>query len=84
MEKFHRYESWLKANNHVSWTFYLSFMRQIEKELIIDIEKIKSHSVLKQLLIQLESKPSFKARGKSDQSNILSGFQKLYKIYRRN
>ncbi len=75
MEKYHRYESWLKANDHVSWKSYLSFVLQIEKELIMDIETIKSPSILKQLLKQLKSKASFNRRSKSDQDNILSGFR---------
>ena len=41
MEKYHGFENWFKANKYVSWKSYLSFMRQIEKDLgNIDLEKI--------------------------------------------
>ena len=76
MEKYHGFESWLKANNYVSWKSYLSFMRQIEHDLGgIDLEKINNSSYLKKLRMELQTKPAFMARGESDRSNILSGFK---------
>ena len=80
MEKYHGFENWLKANNYVSWKSYLSFMRQIEKILMCDLEKITSASILKKLMIDLENNRSFAARSSSDKSNILSGFR-TYVIY---
>ena len=76
MEKYHGFESWLKANEYVSWKTYLSFMKQIETTLIVkDFDKINSVSVLQQLFKQLETNRSFMARSKSDRDNILSGFR---------
>ena len=76
MEKYHGFESWLKANEYVSWKTYLSFMKQIETTLIVkDFDKINSVSVLHQLFKQLETNRSFMARSKSDRDNILSGFR---------
>ena len=76
MEKYHGFESYLKANNYVSWKTYLSFMRQIEKDLgNIGLEKITSSSYLKKLLLELENKSVFMSRSESDKSNILSGFR---------
>jgi len=73
MEKYHGFENWLKANKYVSWKSYLSFMRQIEKDLgNIDLEKIVSTSYLKKLLIELENKTAFISRSESDKSNICS------------
>ena len=55
MEKYHGFESWLKANKYVSWKSYLSFMKQIENTLIVkDFDKISSVSVLQQLFSQLK------------------------------
>ncbi len=31
--KIYGFENWLKANNYVSWKSYLSFLKQIEKDL---------------------------------------------------
>jgi hypothetical protein len=76
MEKYHRFESWLKANNYVTWNTYLSFMRQIEKDLGgIDLEKINSPAYLTQLRIELQTRNAFMSRSASDRSNILSGFK---------
>ncbi len=75
MEKYSAFESWLKTKGYVSGKSYLSFMKAIEKDLQASIENINSISVLKQLLLKLESSRSFMARGKSDKSNILSGFR---------
>jgi hypothetical protein len=76
MEKYHGFESWLKAKDYVSWKSYISFMKQIEHDLGgIDLEKINNAPHLKKLRIELETKPAFMARGKSDKSNILSGFK---------
>ena len=73
MEKYHGFENWFKANKYVSWKSYLSFMRQIEKDLgNIDLEKIVSTSYLKKLLIELENKTAFISRSESDKSNICS------------
>jgi hypothetical protein len=62
MEKYSGFENWLKATDHVSWNTYLSFMRQIEKALMCDLEKITSVSMLKKLMIDLENNRSFAAR----------------------
>ncbi len=62
MEKYHSFENWLKANNYASWNTYLSFMRQIEKTLMCDLEKITSVSILKKLMVDLQSNRSFAAR----------------------
>jgi hypothetical protein len=76
MEKYHGFESWLKANDYVSWKSYLSFMKQIEHDLGgIDLEKVNNVSYLKRLRMELETKSAFMARGVSDKSNILSGFK---------
>ena len=76
MEKYHGFESWLKANNYVSWQSYLSFMRQIEKTLLVkDFENINSVPVLQKLLADIQNNRAFMARSKSDKSNILSGFK---------
>jgi len=76
MEKYHGFESWLKANSYVSWKSYLSFMKQIENRLLVkDFEKINSASMLKKLMIDLENNRAFKSRNESDKSNILSGFR---------
>jgi hypothetical protein len=80
MEKYHGFESWLKANKYDSWKTYLSFMRQIEKSLMSDIEKITSVSILRKLMADLENNRSFAARSKSDRDNILSGFR-TYILY---
>jgi hypothetical protein len=80
MEKHHGFESWLKANNYVSWKSYLSFMKQIENTLLVrDFEKITSTSLLRKLLIDLENNRAFHARSESDKSNILSGFRAYIK-----
>ncbi len=80
MEKNHGFESWLKANNYVSWKSYLSFMKQIEKDLGgVDLENITSTAYLNKLLLELESKNSFMSRSDSDRSNILSGFRAYIK-----
>jgi len=84
MEKYHNYESWLKANGYKTWSIYLSYMRQIEKDLaIIDLEKVPSTSYLRKLLAELPTKNAFMSRGESDKSNILSGF-KTYIEYRES
>ncbi len=76
MENYHGFESWLKANSHVSWKTYLSFMKQIENTLLVkDFEKIASTFMLKKLMIDLENNGAFKSRSESDRSNILSGFR---------
>jgi hypothetical protein len=76
MEKYSGYESWLKASQYVSWKTYLSFMRQIEKDLGgIGIEKINSVAYLKKLMAELQTKSAFLSRGDSDKGNILSGFR---------
>lgn len=76
MEKYHGFESWLNANGYVTWNTYLSFMRQIEKDLGgIDLEKINSAIYLNQLRNELQNKNVFMSRGVSDKSNILSGFK---------
>ena len=75
MEKYHAFENWLKAKNYVSWNTYLSFMRQIEKTLMCDLEKITSASILRKLMIDLKNNRSFTSRSESDKSNILSGFK---------
>lgn len=76
MEKYHGFESWLKANGYVTWNTYLSFMRQIEKDLGgIDLEKINSATYLNQLRNELQNKNAFMSRSASDKSNILSGFK---------
>ena len=35
MEKYDGFESWLKANEYVSWKSYLSFMKQIDNTRMI-------------------------------------------------
>jgi hypothetical protein len=76
MEKYHGFESWLKTKKYKTWNTYLSFMRQIEKDLgNIALEKITSIAYLKKLLIELENKSVFMSRSESDKSNILSGFR---------
>jgi len=80
MEKYHGFESWLKANDYVSWKSYLSFMKQIESTLLVnDFEKITSPSLLKRLRSELESNRAFQSRSESDRSNILSGFRTYIK-----
>ena len=80
MEKYHGFESWLKANDYVSWKSYLSFMKQIESTLLVkDFEKITSPSLLKRLCSDLESNRAFQSRSESDRSNILSGFRAYIK-----
>ena len=75
MEKYHNYKNWLKSKGYKTWSTYLSFMRQIEKDLGgIDLEKVPSTSYLKKLLKELPTKNAFMSRGESDKSNILSGF----------
>ena len=81
MEKYHGFENWLRANKYVSWNTYLSFMRQIEKTLLVkEFESITSISILQKLFIDLQNNRSFMARSKSDRDNILSGFR-TYIIY---
>jgi len=76
MEKYHRFESWLKKNNYDTWKTYLGYMKQIEKDLGgIDLEKINSTTYLKKLRTELQGKNVFISRGESDKSNILSGFK---------
>lgn len=76
MEKYHGFENWLKANGYVTWNTYLSFMRQIEKDLGgMDLEKINSATYLNQLRNELQTKNPFMSRSASDRSNILSGFK---------
>lgn len=80
MEKYHRFENWLKANKYASWKSYLSFMRQIENTLLVkDFEKIASISILQKLFIDLENNRAFQSRSESDKSNILSGFRTYIK-----
>jgi hypothetical protein len=80
MEKYHGFESWLKANDYVSWKSYLSFMKQIESTLLVkDFEKITSPSLLKRLRSDLERNRAFQSRSESDRSNILSGFRAYIK-----
>jgi hypothetical protein len=81
MEPYHGFENWLKANEYVSWKSYISFMRQIEKTLLVkNLEGITSTTVLKKLMIDLQNNRAFMARTASDKSNILSGFR-TYIIY---
>jgi hypothetical protein len=81
MEKYHGFESWLRANNYVSWKSYISFMHQIEKALFVkDFDGITSVTVLQKLFIDLQNNRAFQARSKSDKDNILSGFR-TYIIY---
>ena len=81
MEKYHGFESWLRANNYVSWKSYLSFMNAIENTLMVkDFEYITSIFVLKQLFLKLEANSAFMGRSKSDKDNILSGFR-TYILY---
>lgn len=76
MERYSGFESWLKTNDYVSWKSYLSFMRQIEKDLGgIDLEKITSTAYLKKLMAELQTTNVFLSRGDSDRGNILSGFK---------
>jgi hypothetical protein len=80
MENYHGFESWLKANEYVSWKTYLSFMKQIENTLLIkDFDKIRSASMLEKLFKDLEVNRAFAARSKSDKDNILSGFRAYIK-----
>lgn len=82
MEKNHGFESWLKAKGYKTWSTYLSFVRQIEKDLGgIDLESVTSVSYLKKLMMELKTRNAFMSRGESDRSNILSGF-KTYIEYR--
>ena len=75
-EKYQQYVNWQKERGQVSSSQYLSFMKVIENTLLVkDFHKIKSVSVLKLLLKQLETNKAFCARGKSDRDNILSGFR---------
>jgi hypothetical protein len=75
MVKYHSYENWLKSKGYKTYNTYLSFMRQIEKDLgNIDLEQIKSISYLKKLMEEIKSRNTFAKRGESDKSNILSGF----------
>jgi hypothetical protein len=81
MEKYHGFESWLRANEYVSWKSYISFMHQIEKTLFVkDFDSIRSVTVLQKLFNDLQNNRSFQARSKSDQDNIRSGFR-TYIIY---
>jgi hypothetical protein len=76
MEKFQGFANWLKANSYVSWSEYMSFMKTIDKTLLVkDFEKITSTSILQKLFSQLQDNRSFAARSKSDRDNILSGFR---------
>ena len=77
MEKYHNYESWLKSKSIRSWSTYLSYMKQIEKDLGgMDLLKITSTPYLNKLIADLETRNVFRSRGESDRSNILSGFKK--------
>lgn len=76
MEKYHGYESWLKRKGYKTWSTYLSFMRQIEKDLgAMDLSKINSVAYLEKLRAELQTRNSFMSRSESDRSNILSGFK---------
>ena len=76
MEKYHGFESWLKKNNYKTWSTYLSFLRQVEKDLGgINLDNINSTAYLTKLRIELQGKNAFMSRSESDKSNILSGFK---------
>lgn len=76
MEKYHGFESWLKANEYVSWKSYISFMHQIEKTLLVkDFDTIHSAPLLQKLMADLQNNRAFMSRSKSDKDNIISGFR---------
>lgn len=76
MADYQGFGNWLEGNNYKSWKVYISYMKTISGILKEDyFEKILSATRLKQLFSQLEADVSFKARGDSDKSNLLSGFR---------